>query len=175
MITWAFAFVPRVPLNLSSVSGHTQRRSTYCRALTLSNALTIKSRLVQNFSLNLSSVSGHTLTSYDVAENWGFIAETAFAAVVDFALPTSGFLNKNCLLRFDSSIRSMSVTWILPWLRYPFPLKPTVSSIHSPRHQHQQQKYSTQRSSSASVGRRQLSEHHISSPRCCQVYRPWVF
>merc|ERR1719433_434997 len=133
MITWAFAFVPRVPLNLSSVSGHTQRRSTYCRALTLSNALTIKSRLVQNFSLNLSSVSGHTLTSYDVAENWGFIAETAFAAVVDFALPTSGFLNKNCLLRFDSSIRSMSVTWILPLAAVPIPIKANCFKYSQPK------------------------------------------
>mmetsp|Transcript_15560 Transcript_15560/g.37079 ORF Transcript_15560/g.37079 Transcript_15560/m.37079 type:complete len:217 (+) Transcript_15560:1367-2017(+) len=112
--TWTLALVPSVPDSSRGFRYHTQRWSTYKRACMLSSALTVQSSESQKASLKVSSVSGPTRTSLDSTFSSLFISSAAAAAVLDFGLPTCSFLKRNCLLRFETSMRSMSVTVSLP-------------------------------------------------------------
>mmetsp|Transcript_124380 Transcript_124380/g.359647 ORF Transcript_124380/g.359647 Transcript_124380/m.359647 type:complete len:294 (+) Transcript_124380:602-1483(+) len=113
--TCALALVPNVPDSSKGLQNQTHRESTYMRAWTLSKAFTTQSKPDQNKSSNgPSSVSGPTRCSSASTFSAEFIRRTASAAVVDFEWPTSRCRNKNCRFRFDTSMRSMSVTTTLP-------------------------------------------------------------
>ena len=86
MTIWVLHLGPRVPDSSRGLQKYTQRESTYRRALTLSRALTTRSREPQNESSNTSSVSGDTLFCRALTLTSGLMAAAALAATADFAL-----------------------------------------------------------------------------------------
>mmetsp|Transcript_10440 Transcript_10440/g.22981 ORF Transcript_10440/g.22981 Transcript_10440/m.22981 type:complete len:217 (-) Transcript_10440:181-831(-) len=124
--TWAFALVPSVPDSSRGFANQTHRESTYSRAWMLSSALTTASRPSQKTSSKVSSVSPPTRTSMASTLKAPFMTLAAFAAVRDLGCPTFSALKRNWRLRFETSMRSMSVTVALPFS----PQQAPISAMH---------------------------------------------
>eukprot|EP00732_Lithocolla_globosa_P001486 Lithocolla_globosa_v1_NODE_751_length_3332_cov_13.747635.p2 type:complete len:131 gc:universal NODE_751_length_3332_cov_13.747635:1540-1932(+) len=104
----------------------------YFLASTLSKAFVTQSKFSKKSSPKTSSVSNPTRSLR--AEIWffksGLISHTAAPAHSDFNWPTFTFLKRNCLLRLERSIVSMSVTVIFESI--PNPIKAQFFNISQP-------------------------------------------
>ena len=119
--TWTWPLGPRVPLSKRGFLFDTQRVSTYLLALTLSKAFATKSNEEKNSSEKIFSVSSQTLSNLankcPVKDE--FICWAAAAAVELLGKRKCFSLNKNCLVKFDTSIISGSVIYIAPFCPVP--------------------------------------------------------
>lgn len=125
MIICEWHFVPKVPLSNNAFSYQTHCKSTYCRALILSTALTTKLRLFQKSSLKNYSFSGETFNFKDLKFVFQLILPPIEQAISLLFLPTCSFRNKNCLFRLLISILSSSVTYVR-WLFCPRPINENI-------------------------------------------------
>lgn len=126
MITCEWHLVPKVPLSKKGFSYQTHWSSIYCLAFTLSTALTIMSRLYQNYSLKYYSVSGPTFNLIDYSFECLFIFLPMWHATSLLFLPTWFFLNKNCLFKLLISILSSSVHKTRPLSAVPKPISANI-------------------------------------------------
>ena len=121
IITWTCPLGPRVPLSNKGFLFATHLESTYLLAFTLSKAFATKSKESKKKSVNIFSVSSQILSSWAkiCPDKFGFIWIAAAAAVELFGKRKCFSLNKNCLVKFETSIISGSVKYILPFLPVP--------------------------------------------------------
>ncbi len=97
--------VPKVPDSNKGLWYQTHLASVKSLALTLSTALTTKSKPFQKLSLKYSSFSGQTLNFFAITLKAGLILFLTLAAAhSDLDLPTLSLLNKNYLFKFEISI-----------------------------------------------------------------------
>ena len=97
--------------------------SIYFLASILSTAFIIKFCSFQKFSSKIISFSGPTLDCLSIQLKFSFIFFASLQAHFDLDLPTSHFLNKNCLFKLLISIKSLSVTNTFPTLLVDIPIK----------------------------------------------------
>lgn len=144
MITYTCPLGPNVPLSNNGILEFTHLLSTYLLAYTLSKAFATIVSPSKNWSLNMSEVPSWTLSSLAsiCPFNSGFIYIAAAAAVDDLGLRICFSLNKNYLLRLETSMTSGSVRIILPLVPSPIIAKffnnshpiapaPTIKSLQS--------------------------------------------
>mmetsp|Transcript_82904 Transcript_82904/g.222377 ORF Transcript_82904/g.222377 Transcript_82904/m.222377 type:complete len:308 (-) Transcript_82904:1187-2110(-) len=130
--TWTLPLVPRVPESRSGLRKKTHRWSMYMRAGTLSSALKTPSSPSKKPSSNSPSVSGPTLDEWATTRSSGFISLALRAAATDLSCCTSDSRNRNCRLRLERSMLSMSVTCTWPLGPQPTPMRAKFLSASQP-------------------------------------------